>query len=166
MKPGLVSLREAKEKPGYLYQKIWGTAHNVTDELGMTRIARPPGAVIKVLHVEDDPSVAGAIARALQLHGYEVVSAASGDEAIHLIEHGLIPDLILTDYRLPLQMTGDQVITEIETRLGFKPPTILLASLSTREVEKLKSRADRVFTKPTGIDELCREIERLLGKRA
>ena len=83
---------------------------------------RHAGAII-VLHIEDDPSVARSVARLLRLQGYEVVSAASGDDSIQLVEDGLVPDLILTDYQLPSGMTGDQVITEIETRLGFRPPT-------------------------------------------
>ena len=119
------------------------------------------GHSIKVLHIEDDPSVAKAVARMLGLHGYEVISAASGDEAIRLVENGLIPDLILTDYYLPLQMTGDQVVIEIATRLGFKPPTILLASAPRIGT----SVADRVFSKPADMDAVVREIERLIGTR-
>jgi CheY-like chemotaxis protein len=133
----------------------------VTDEPKTTRIAPQQGDAVKILHIEDDPSVARAMARLLRLHGYEVISAASGDEAIQLIEDGLIPDLILTDYCLPLQMTGDQVVIEIATRLGFKPPTILLASAPGIAA----SVADRVFSKPADMDAVVREIERLIGTR-
>jgi CheY-like chemotaxis protein len=117
----------------------------------------------KVLHIEDDPSVSRSVARLLRLHGYEVISAASGDEAIQLVEHGLIPELILSDYHLPLEMTCDRVITEIETRLGFKPPTIVLASVSGIESETMRSVADRVFVKPADMDVLFRKIASLLG---
>jgi two-component system, sensor histidine kinase len=123
--------------------------------------AHPP----VVLHIEDDESVARAMARLLRLQGYEVVTAASGDHAIQLIENGLAPDLILTDYRLPLQMTGDQVVTEIQTRLGFKPPTIMLGSVSHLEIETIGSLADRVFVKPGDIEDLLQEIESLLRAR-
>jgi CheY-like chemotaxis protein len=118
-------------------------------------------ALIKVFHIEDDPSVARAVARLLRLRGYEVVSASSGHEAIQLVEDGLIPDLILTDYCLPLQMTGDQVVVEIATRLGFKPPTILFASAPAITA----CVADRVFSKPADMDAVGREIERLIGTR-
>ena len=89
--------------------------------------------------------------------------AASGDEAIQLVEDGLIPELILSDYHLPREMTCDQVITEIETRLGFKPPTIVLASVSGIESETMRSVADRVFVKPADMDVLFRKIASLLG---
>jgi len=123
----------------------------------------PTHGAIKVLHIEDDPSVTKSVARLLRLHGYKVISAASGDEAIQLVEDGLIPELILSDYHLPCQMTCDQVITEIETRLGFKPPTIVLASVSGIESEKMRSVADRVFAKPADMHAVFLEIARLLG---
>jgi hypothetical protein len=58
-------------------------------------------------------------------------------------------------------MTGDQVVIEIATRLGFKPPTILLASAPGIAA----SVADRVFSKPADMDAVVREIERLIGTR-
>ena len=118
-------------------------------------------AQIKVFHIEDDPCVARAVARLLRLRGYQVISASSGHEAIQLVEDGLIPDLILTDYCLPLQMTGDLVVIEIATRLGFKPPTILLTGVPGIAA----SVADRCFLKPTDMDAVVREIERLIGTR-
>jgi CheY-like chemotaxis protein len=45
----------------------------------------------KVLHIEDDPSVARAVARLLRIQGYEVTSAASGDAAVQVVENGLVP---------------------------------------------------------------------------
>jgi DNA-binding response OmpR family regulator len=120
---------------------------------------------IKVLHIEDDPSVARSMARLLRAYGYEVIGAASGDEAIQLVEDGLLPGLILTDYHLPLDMTGEQVVTEVATRLGFKPPTIMLSSVPGPEVEKMRSVADRIFAKPGDIDVLLSEIKYLLDTR-
>jgi two-component system, sensor histidine kinase len=132
--------------------------------LGSRRVSDyPTHRAIKVLHIEDDPSVTRSVARLLRLHGYEVISAASGDEAIQLVEGGLIPDLILSDYHLPCALTCDQVITEIETRLGFKPPTIVLSSASSIESEKMRSVADRIFAKPADMHVVFREIASLLG---
>ena len=118
-----------------------------------------------VLHIEDDKSCARAVALFLGLQGYEVVSAASSDEVIHLIEAGVVPDLIIADYHLPRDITGDQVVVEIMTRLGFRPPTIMLASLSGSDVERVKSVADRIFVKPTDMNVILREIEFLLPRR-
>jgi two-component system, sensor histidine kinase len=119
----------------------------------------------KVLHVEDDPSVARAVARLLRIQGYDVSSAASGAEAIQVVEDGLVPDVILADYHLPFEMTGDQVVTEITTRLGFRPPTIVLASVPSPEVEKVLSVADCVFGKPADMLLVVREMQHLLSAR-
>jgi CheY-like chemotaxis protein len=120
----------------------------------------------KVLHVEDDPSVAQAVARLLRIKGYEVISAASGAEAVQVVENGLVPDVILTDYHLPFEMTGDQVLAEITTRLGFRPPTIMLASVQYPDPEKVMSVADRVFEKPSNMLLVVREIQHLLSAQS
>jgi DNA-binding response OmpR family regulator len=139
------------------------------DQLAMDQLAKsdrpadPRIDPVVVLHIEDDRSVARAMARILRLQGYEVAGAVSSDEAIHLVVDGLVPDLILTDYHLPQDITGEQIVTEIETRLGFKPPTIMLASLPGPQVEKAKSVVDRIFAKPADMDEVLSEIGRLLG---
>jgi CheY-like chemotaxis protein len=139
-------------------------ANFVIGILGSRKVSDDPThGAIKVLHIEDDPNVTRSVATLLRLHGYEVIGAASGDEAIQLVEDGLIPELILSDYHLPCEMTCDQVITEIETRLGFKPPTIVLGSVSGVESEKMRSVADRVFAKPADMDVVFREIASLLG---
>jgi CheY-like chemotaxis protein len=118
---------------------------------------------LKVLHVEDDRSVARAVARLLRIKGYEVTSAASGAEAVQVVENGLIPDVILTDYHLPFEMTGDLVVAEITTRLGFRPPTIILASVQYPDAEKVISVADRVFEKPADMLLVVHEIQQLLS---
>jgi CheY-like chemotaxis protein len=121
---------------------------------------------IKVLHVEDDAGFATAVARLLGTQGYEVISAASGDEAIQVVQNGLVPDVILADYHLPLGMTGDRVAVEIIRRLGFKPPTIILASVESQNVERVMAVADRIFEKPVRMFLVLREIQDLLRARS
>jgi CheY-like chemotaxis protein len=117
----------------------------------------------QVLHIEDDLSVARSISRALRVNGYEVVSVATGDEAIQCIENGFRPSLILTDFHLGLGLcAGDEVVTAIATLLRFKPPVILLTGSPSRHIGAVKSFADRLLAKPVDIDVLLREIENLL----
>ena len=132
-------------------------------------IAKPTagedGHVIKVLYIEDDPGVSRSLARVLRLEGYEVISASTGTEAVDAVEGGLLPDLILTDYNLPSNVTGYEVIIKIATQLGFKPPTIMLASVPESEAERMYSAVDRILTKPVDIDMLLCEMGRLLDTR-
>ena len=82
---------------------------DVPEELIQNPVPTPePRArgAIKVLHIEDDPSVARSMARVLRLEGCEVASAATRDEAMQQLErHGLRPDLILTDSQLRVGFT-------------------------------------------------------------
>jgi two-component system, chemotaxis family, CheB/CheR fusion protein len=127
----------------------------------------PAARIIKVLHIEDDPGIARSMEMLLRLEGYEVIRAASRDEALqHIEEHGLRPDLILCDFQLPMGFTGDEIVAEIAARLQFKPPTIMLTGdIADRHVAKAKLIADRILPKPVDINLLLREIETLLGKR-
>jgi CheY-like chemotaxis protein len=124
------------------------------------------GCAIKVLHIEDDPSVVRAIERALRASGCEVASAATRDEAMQHLERGFRPDVILTDYQLEMGVTGDVVVAEIAARLQFRPPTIVLTGVASPQGAAAKSFADRTLAKPVDINALLREIESLLGRSA
>jgi CheY-like chemotaxis protein len=118
-----------------------------------------------ILYIEDDPGVARAVARRLRLEGYEVMTAATREEALQHVEiHGGRLDLILTDFHLP-GMTGDEIVAEIAMRLQFKPPMILLTASAGPNLDKAKSIADRFLTKPVDMDVLLQEIKCLLARR-
>ena len=128
--------------------------------------ARRLGRAIKVLHIEDDLSVVRCIERVLRASGFEVVSAATREEAMqHLEVHGFRPDVILTDYQLEVGVTGDVIVAEIAARLQYRPPTIMLTGVASQQVAGAKSFADRTLAKPVDIDVLLREIENLLRER-
>jgi CheY-like chemotaxis protein len=56
---------------------------------------------MKVLVVEDDPFVREMAVAGLEDAGFEVIEAASGDNALRLLQTGLAVDALLTDIRLP-----------------------------------------------------------------
>jgi CheY-like chemotaxis protein len=124
------------------------------------------GRSLTVLHIEDDPSVARSVARALRLGGHEVVSVATRGEVLRQLEVcGLRPDLILTDYQLGVGLTGDMLVAEIAALLQFKPPTIMLTGVSERQAPNGVSFADRILAKPVDINALLREIDDLVSKQ-
>src|SRR5271168_3361451 len=125
-----------------------------------------PRRKIGVLLIEDDPGVARSIARLLRSNGYEVVSASARDEALQHVEHGLRPDMILTDYHLADGIFGDEIVDEIAARLRYRPPTIMLTSNSGLCVDRVNSSVDRILAKPVDMHVLVREIEGLLRNPA
>src|SRR3990170_5852834 len=56
---------------------------------------------MKVLVVEDDAFVREVAVTGLEDAGYEVIEAASGGEALRLLQAGIAVDALLTDIRLP-----------------------------------------------------------------
>jgi CheY-like chemotaxis protein len=56
---------------------------------------------MKVLVVEDDPFVREMAVVGLEGAGFEVTEAASGEEALRLLQAGITLDALMTDIRLP-----------------------------------------------------------------
>jgi PAS domain S-box-containing protein len=143
----------------------------VTDHLpDPVPVALPPPLArsnqVTLMHIEDDPGVAKSMAFLLRLEGYDVVSAASRDEALqHVTVHGVRPALILCDYQLPMGFTGVEIVAEIATLLKGKPPTIMLTGdIAEDHVESARVVADRILPKPVDISLLLHEIDTLLAK--
>ena len=69
--------------------------------------AVPPGRGETILLVEDDEAVRSLGRRALEAHGYAVIEARGGDDAVEFLAQREQPvDLLLTDLRMP-RMSGD-----------------------------------------------------------
>jgi CheY-like chemotaxis protein len=56
---------------------------------------------MKILVVEDDPFVREMAVAGLEDAGFEAIEAASGGEALRLLQAGIAVDALLTDIRLP-----------------------------------------------------------------
>lgn len=71
-----------------------------------TEAAPISGVAALVLVVEDDTSIRMLSVRYLRSAGYDVLEAASADEALVRIENGLVPDLLFTDIIMPGRHSG------------------------------------------------------------
>jgi CheY-like chemotaxis protein len=59
------------------------------------------GSIKKILVVEDDPFVRDMAVTGLEDAGYEVMEAATGGQALRLLQAGIAVDALLTDIRMP-----------------------------------------------------------------
>ena len=76
---------------------------------------RPPAdSVWTVLCVDDEANILSALKRCLRNAGYSVLTAASGDQALALLEQMPV-DLVLSDMRMP-GMDGAQLLEQVHTR--------------------------------------------------
>jgi two-component system KDP operon response regulator KdpE len=112
--------------------------------------------VSRILVVDDEPQLVRALATNLRARGYDVDTAASGEEALVLASRHH-PDLVILDLGLP-DITGVDVIEGI--RLWSRMP-ILVLSVRDGERDKvaaLDAGADDYVTKPFGMEELLARV--------
>lgn len=119
-----------------------------------------------ILVVEDEPDIREMLAFALERAGFEVISAASAEQAQLLLD-GPLPGVIIIDWMLP-GMSG----VELARKLRRDPLTaelpLLMLTARGEEADKLKSfdaGIDDYVTKPFSPRELVARI-RALRRRA
>jgi DNA-binding response OmpR family regulator len=119
----------------------------------------------RLLVVEDEAGIAFALEADLRAEGYDVVVAATGDEAMRAVGAGSV-DLVLLDVMLPGK-DGFEVCREMR-RSGFRAPIVMLTAKS-QEAEKvmgLELGADDYITKPFSPRELRARIKAALRRAA
>ena len=117
----------------------------------------------KVLVVDDSLSVRKVVQRALESKRIEVLSAASGGEALEQIGREA-PDLIVCDVIMP-DMDGYQICDFVKKHptLGRTPVLLISGIVNSTVLERAaKVRSDDVMRKPFAADELLHRIESLL----
>ncbi len=92
---------------------------------------------MKLLLVEDSKFLRMSTERALIKAGYEVVTAADGDEALRLAREHL-PALVLLDIMLPKKSGPDVLKALKEDAATAGIPVMMLTSLSSKNAEALE----------------------------
>jgi two-component system KDP operon response regulator KdpE len=114
----------------------------------------------RVLVVDDESQIRRFLRASLMGHGYEVLEAGSGKDALERIVAAK-PDLVILDLGLP-DMDGIQVLRAV--REWSRVPIVVL-SVREREQDKivaLDAGADDYLTKPFGVGELLARLRTAL----
>lgn len=116
-----------------------------------------------VLVVEDERKIAEALKLGLEAEGYQVVTAASGEEGFFCLNADYF-DLMLLDLMLPGH-DGLEVLQTLRAK-GFTLPVLILTGRDTVEdrVLGLDSGADDYLVKPFAFPELLARIRLLLRR--
>jgi DNA-binding response OmpR family regulator len=117
-----------------------------------------------VLVVEDESKIRELLRSYLEREGFEVLSTASGAEAIG-VGRSAHPDLILLDLRLP-DVSGEEVAREL--RQTSRTPILMLTAKAAEEdrIRGLELGADDYLTKPFSPRELVLRVHALLRRTA
>ncbi len=108
---------------------------------------------MKVLVVEDDPSVRETLGMVLNAYNHEADLVDDGEQALNYLE-GAWPDVMLLDLTLP-GMSGEEVYQAIQKKFGRVPPTVIL-SAAQQGAARARSLAGTWFlAKPYTIEQLA-----------
>jgi len=115
---------------------------------------------MKILVIEDDPTVGQFIKRGLEQQRWGVDLVGNGDEGERMATAGNY-DLVILDMRLPGK-PGMQVLNDLRGR-GFERPVLVLTAQDAidAKVQTLRAGADDYVTKPFAFEELLARVEAL-----
>ncbi len=125
----------------------------------------------QILVIEDEPDIVRGLEDALEFEGFEVHSAATGDQGISLAKE-THPDCVLLDLMLP-DDNGYRVCEQLRTLDPVVP--IIMLTAKAQEADKIRGLevgADDYVTKPFSVRELLGrsfyelELLKLLRERA
>ena len=118
-----------------------------------------------VLVVDDDALVREAMQSLLAQWGCEVMAAATGEEAVALLEGGdRLPDALLCDYRLPGAETGIDVIRRLQAVAGTAIPAALVsADTAPESLRAAKASGFPLLPKPVAPAKLRALLEHLVA---
>ncbi|HEX9774215.1 MAG TPA: response regulator [Actinomycetota bacterium] len=114
----------------------------------------------RVLVVEDEPDISMMLRVMLEMRGFEVTAAGSGEEALTSIEDNM-PSVLLLDLRLP-GIDGWEVIDRLRDRdlLASLPVIVVSAHASPgRQEQALAAGCYAYLTKPFRAQELVELLE-------
>ncbi len=116
----------------------------------------------RVLVVDDEPQILRALTTMLRGAGYEVSTAATGEQALAEAA-ARRPEAIVLDLVLP-DRSGTEVSRELRTWTDV--PILVLSAVGEegQKVAALDAGADDYVTKPFGVDELLARLRALLRR--
>jgi twitching motility two-component system response regulator PilH len=117
----------------------------------------------KILVVDDSPSELLLMQTALEGRGWEILTAADGEQAIQQANEQH-PDLIVLDILLP-KRNGFQVCRQLKQTAATQAIKIIMVTSKTQESDRfwgLKQGADEYITKPFQPRQLLASVEKHL----
>jgi len=124
---------------------------------------------VRILVVDDDPSVTASLSLLLKQHGYLPVTAASPEEAASRVR-GERVDLVLQDMNFSRSTSGEEGLALLRTLRGLQPdlPVVLITAWASipLAVQGVKAGAADFVAKPWVNAQMLQAVETALGLAA
>jgi CheY-like chemotaxis protein len=117
---------------------------------------------IRILHVEDNQTVAGMIKETLEGEGWQVEDCANGAEALERIRSDAHYDLLLLEYDLP-GLNGIELLQRARALAHRRGIPVIVLSGAAVEQAAMRAGADAFLRKPEDISSVVETISHLLG---
>lgn len=123
-------------------------------------------STIRMLHVDDEPDIREVAAMAMELDpGFELRSAASGEEALSILSDGFAADVVLLDVMMP-SLDGPGTLARLRTLPGYEQTPVIFMTARAQVQEQnryIALGALGVITKPFDPMLLAEQIRDLLA---
>lgn len=119
----------------------------------------------KIVIAEDERDIRDLVTFTLTFAGHQVIPAANGEELVEKVLQE-IPDLILTDVRMP-RLTGYEACKRIKSEEKVKHIPLVFLSAKGQEAEVqtgIEAGADEYILKPFSPDQLTDRVKSILSK--
>lgn len=115
-----------------------------------------------ILVVDDEFLVADVVTFALEDEGFRVVRAGNGQKALDVAAREQ-PDLVITDYMMPV-MNGLEFASTLRSRMGdAAPPIILMSGAQAHLARENGALFAAVFDKPFKVGDVVGAVRALIG---
>jgi DNA-binding response OmpR family regulator len=119
----------------------------------------------RILIADDEPNIVASLEFLMEQAGYEVKTAADGNEALAAVA-SFAPDLVLLDVMMPGR-SGYEVCERIKGDAATRGVKVVMISAKGRDVEVAKGLdlgADAYVTKPFSTRDLAAKVRDMLGE--
>jgi two-component system alkaline phosphatase synthesis response regulator PhoP len=118
----------------------------------------------KILAVDDERHIVRLLQMNLERHGYTVIGAYDGREAVEKIETEY-PDLVIMDVTMP-HMDGFEALRKIKADPLTRDIPVIMLTVKSQDADvfhAIDAGADLYLTKPINPAELLTFVQRVLG---
>ena len=139
--------------------RVWAAVMSEAMQGGSVLASRPQ----RILVIDDDPAILRLVSDKLDRAGYQVSTAASGQQALESIDRRGLPHLAIVDINMP-GMDGFAFCRIVQAYTDL--PIIMLTAVDEEEtiIRGIEQFAEDYITKPFSPRELVARTERVLRR--